>query len=145
MQRHHFANKVLSSQSCDFSSIHVWMWELDYKESWVPKNWCFWTVILKKNSWESLGLQGDPSNSSQRKSVLSVHCKDWCWSRNSNTLATRCEQLTHLKRPWCWERLKAGGERNDRGWDGWMTSVSQWTWIWINFRCWWWTARPGML
>ena len=47
-QRHYFANKVLSSQSSGFSSSHVWMWELDYKESWVPKNWCFWTVVLVK-------------------------------------------------------------------------------------------------
>ena len=59
--------------------------------------------------------------------------KDWCWSWNSNTLATGCEELTPLKRPWCWERLKAGGEGNDRGWDGWMASLTQWTWVWANF------------
>ena len=64
---------------------------------------------------ESLGLQGDPTNL-LRKSVLNMHWKDWCWSWNSNTLATWCEELTHLKRPWCWERLKAGGEGDDRGW-----------------------------
>ena len=56
-QRHHFVNKVLPSQDYGFSSGHVWMLELDYKESWVPKNWCFWTVVLEK-TWESLGLQG---------------------------------------------------------------------------------------
>ena len=59
---------------------------------------------------ESLGLQGDPTSPSWRKSVLNIHCKDWCWSWSSNTLATWCEELTHWKRPWCWERLKAGGE-----------------------------------
>ena len=64
-----------------------------------------------------------------RKSVLSVHWKDWCWSWNSNTLATSCKKLTHWKRPWCWERLKAG-EGDDRGWDGWMASLTQWTWVW---------------
>ena len=55
------------------------------------------------------------------------HWKDWCWSWSSNTLATWCEKLTHLKRHWCWERLKAGGEGDDRGWDGWMASPTQWT------------------
>ena len=64
-----------------------------------------------EDSWESLGLQGDPTSPSSRKSVLNIHWKDWCWSWNSNTLATWCEELTHLKRPWCWERLKAGGRR----------------------------------
>ena len=64
---------------------------------------------------------------------------------NSNTLATWCEELTHLKRPWCWERLRAGGEGDDRGWDGWMASPIQWTWVWVNSGSWWWTGRPGML
>ena len=71
--------------------------------------------------------------------------QDWCWSWNSNTLATWWEDLTHLKRPWCWERLKVGGEGDDRRWDGWMESLTQWTWVWVNSRCWWWTGRPGML
>ena len=71
-----------------------------------------------EDSWESLGLQGDPTSPSSRKSVLNIHWKDGCWSWNSNTLATWCEELTHWKRPWCWERLKAGGEGDDRGWDG---------------------------
>ena len=62
-----------------------------------------------------------------RRSVLGVHWKDWCWSWNSNTLATWCEEVTHWKRPWCWERLKAGGEGDNRGWDGWMASSTQWT------------------
>ena len=66
------------------------------------------------------------------KSVLSIHWKDWCWSWNANPLATWCEELTHLKRPWCWEGLKAEGEGDDRGWDGWMASPTQWTWVWVN-------------
>ena len=60
-------------------------------------------------------------------------------------LATWCEELTHLKRPWCWKRLKVGGEGDKRGWDGWMASLTQWTWVWVNSRSWWWTGRPGML
>ena len=62
-----------------------------------------------------------------------------------NTLATWCEELTHWKRPWCWERLKVGGEGDDRGWDGWMASLTQWTWVWVDSGSWWWTERPGVL
>ena len=68
---------------------------------------------------------------------------DWSW--NSNTLATWCEELTHLKRPWCWERLKAGGEGDDSGWDGGIVSLTQWTWVWAISGSWWWTGRPGVL
>ena len=63
-QSHHFADKDPSSQSYGFSSSHVWIWELDYKEGWVWKNWCFWTVVFGEDSWESLGLQGDPTSPS---------------------------------------------------------------------------------
>ena len=118
--------------------------ELDCEESWVPKNWCFWTVVLGK-TLESLGLQGDPTSPSWRRSVLGVHWKDWCWSWNSNTLATSCEELTHWKRPWCWERLGAGGEGDDGTWDGWMASLTQWSWVWVISGSWWWTGRSGML
>ena len=79
------------------------------------------------------------------KSILNIHWKDWCWSWNSNTLATWCKELTHWKRPWCWERLKAGGEGDDRGWDGWMASPTQWTWVWVASGSWWWTGKPGVL
>ena len=74
------------------------------------------------DSWESLGLQGDQTSQSSRKLVLNIHWKDWCWSWNSSTLATWCEELTPWKRLWCWERMKAEGEENDRGWNGWMAS-----------------------
>ena len=93
-----------------------------------------------EDSWESLGLQGDPTSPSWRRSVLGVHWKDPCWSWNSNTLTTWCKELTHLKRPWCWERLRAGREGVDRGWDGWMASPTQWTWVWVDSRSWWWTG-----
>ena len=78
-------------------------------------------------------------------SVLGVHWKGWCWCWRSSPLATSCEELTHWKRPWCWERLKAGGEGDNRGWDGWMVSLTRWTWVWVNSRSWWWTGRPGVL
>ena len=98
-----------------------------------------------EDSWESLRLQGDQTSQSERKSVLNIHWKDWCWSWNSNTLATWGEELTRLKRPWCWERLKAGGEREYRGWDGWMVSPTQQTWVWVRSGSWWWTGKPGVL
>ena len=65
-------------------------------------------------------------------SVLGVHWKDWCWSWNSSTLVTSCDELTHWKRLWCWEGLGAGREADDRGWDGWMPSTTRWTWLWAN-------------
>ena len=71
-----------------------------------------------EGSWESLGQQGDQASQSKRKSVLNIHWKDWYWSWNSNTLETRCGELTHLKRPWCCERLRAGGKGDDRWLDG---------------------------
>ena len=77
-----------------FSSHHVWMWELDYKESWALKNWCFWIVVLEKTLESPLDCKGDQTSQSQRKSVLNSHWKDWCWSWNSSNLATWCEELT---------------------------------------------------
>ena len=62
-----------------------------------------------------------------------------------NSLATSCKELIHWKRPWCWERLGAGREGDDRGWDSWMASPTRWSWVWVNSRSWWWTGRPGML
>ena len=97
-----------------------------------------------EDSWESLGLQGDPTSPSEKRSVLGVHWKDWCWSWNSSTLAS-CKELTHWKRLWCWEWLRAGGEGDDRGWDGWMASPTRWMWVRVNSGSWWWTGRSGML
>ena len=73
-----------------------------------------------------------------------IHWKDLGWSWNFNTLAMWCEESTHWKRPWCWQRLKAGGEGDDRGWDGWMASPTGWTWVWGGYRSWWWTGKPGV-
>ena len=108
-------------------------------ESWTIKKAECWRMMLLncgigKDSWASLALQGDSTSPSKRRSVLSVHWKDWCWSWNANTLATNywCEELTHLKRPWCWERFRTGGEGDNRGWDGCMASPTRWTWVWIS-------------
>ena len=145
-QRHYFANRCPSSEGYNFSSSHVWIWVLDYKESKMSaKELMLLNCGVGKDSWESLGLPGDPTCPSLSKSVLNIHWKDWCWSWNSNNLPTWCEKLTNLKRVWCWERLKVGGEGDERGWDDWMASPTQWTWVWVNYRSWWWTGRPGVL
>ena len=98
-----------------------------------------------EDSWESLGLQGDPTSPFWRRSALGFLWKEWCYSWNSSILATSCEVLTHWKRLWCWEGLGAGGEGDDRGWDGWMASPTRWAWVWVNSGSWWRTGRPGML
>ena len=116
------------SQSYGFSSGRVWMWELDYKESWVLKNWCFWTVVLEKTLESPLDCK--KSNQSILKEISPAYSLEGLILKlKLNTLATWCEELTHLKRPWCWERLKAGGEGDNRGWDGWMASRTQRTWV----------------
>ena len=99
-QRHYFANKGPSNQGYGFSSSHVWMWELDYKESWAPKNWCFWTIVLEKSFESPLDCK-----------EISPECllEGLMLKLKLQYFATWCEELTHLKGPWCWERLKAGG------------------------------------
>ena len=120
--------------------VRVGLWRRLSTEKWMLLN-----CGVGEDTWESLGLQGNPTGPSQRRSVLGVHWKDFCWSWNSNTLATSCKELTHWKRPWCWEGLGAGGEGDNRRWDGWMASLTQWTWIWVNSGSCWWTGRPGVL
>ena len=86
-----------------------------------------------------------PTSPFWRRSTLGFLWKEWCYSWNSSTLATSCKELTHWKRLWCWEGLGAGGEGDDRGWDGWMASRTRWTWVWMNSGRWWWTGRPCVL
>ena len=126
-QRHYFADIGPSSQSYSFSSSHVWMWELDHQEGWALKIWCFRIAVLKTLESHLDCKEIKPVNP-KGNPTLNIHWKDWSWSWNSNTLATGCEELTHWKRPWCWERLKAG-EGDDRGQDGWVALPTQWT-VW---------------
>ena len=114
-----------------FASSHVWMWELDYKESWVPKNWCFWTVVLKKTLENPLDYKIKPVIPKGNQSWIFIGRTD-SEAETPITLATWCEELTPWKRPRCWERLRAGGEGDDRGCNGWMASLTQWTWVWAN-------------
>ena len=120
------------------------MWELDYKKSWAPKNWCFRTVVLEKTLESPLDC----------KEIQPVHSEgDQPWDffgRNDAKGETPVIWPPHVK-SWlignslCWEGLRAAGEGDDRGWDGWMASLTRWTWVWVNSRSWWWTGRPGVL
>ena len=119
------------------------MWELDYEESWVQKNWCFWTVVLEKTLESPLDC----------KEIQPVYPKDQSWVFIGRTdveaetliIGNLMRRADSFERTWLWERLKTGGEGNDRGWDGWMASLTLWTWVWVNSRSWWWAGRPGML
>ena len=121
---------------------------LDHNEGWMSKNWCFQSVVLEKTVetvWSPWVPWTARSNQSILESALTAHWKGWCWSWSSNTLATWWQEPTHWKRSWCWERLKARGEAGDRGWDGWMASLTQQTWVWANSGRQWRTRKPGML
>ena len=130
-RRHYFVSKVRLVKAMVFPVVMYGC------ESWAIKKteclrtdtfelWC-WRRLLRV-PWTTRGS----NQSILKRSVLGVHWKDWCWSGNSNTLATWCEELIHLKRPRCWERLRTGGEGDDGGWDGWMASPTQWTWVWVD-------------
>ena len=143
-QRYYFPDKVPSNQSYGFSSSHVWMWELDHEESWAPKNWCFWTVVLEKTLESLLDCK-------DIKPVNPKGNQSWIFTGRTD-VKLKLQYFGHLmrrtdslERPWCWERLKAGGEGDNRGWDGWVASPTWQTWVWVNSGSWWWTGRPGVL
>ena len=124
-------DKGPSRQSYGFSSSHVWTWELDHKEGWVPKNWCFQTVVLEK-TLES------PLNSKETKPVNPKGNQTWIFigktDAEAEVLIIGCLmwRANSLEKTLCWERLRAGGEGDDRGWDGWIASLTQWRWIWAD-------------
>ena len=117
-------------------------WTIKKTECWridAFELWC-WRRLLRV-PWSARRS----NQSILKRSVLGIHWKDWCWSWSSNTWATWCKELTHLRRPWYWERLRAGGKGDDKGWDSCMASPSQWTWVWVNSGSWWWTGKPEVL
>ena len=143
--RHYFADKGLSSQSYDFSSSHVCMWELDYKESWVLMNGCFWIVVLEKTLVSPLDC----------KEINPVHPKgnqSWIFTGRTNAEVEAPilwppdgKSCITGKDPDVEKEVKQGGEGDDRGWDGWMASPTQWTWVWTSSGTWWLTGKRGML
>jgi len=130
-------------KSCGFSGSHVWMWKLDYKENWVIKNCCFWTVVLEKKTLES------PLNCKEIQPVHPKGNQSWIFigRTDAETLILWPPDAKNwlIWKDWCWERLKAGGEGDNRGWDGWMASLTLWTWVWASSRSWWRTRKPGVL
>ena len=144
-QRHYFANKGSSSQGYGFSSSHVRMWELDCNDSWALKNWCFWTAVLEK-TLES------PLDSKEIQPVYPKGYQSWVFIGRTDVEAETptvwppdVKNWLNQKILWCWEWLEVEGEGDDRGWDGWMASATQWTWVWADSRSWWWTGWPRML
>ena len=120
------------------------MWELDCEEGWAPKNWCFWTVVLEKTLESPLDC----------KEIQQVHSEgDQSWlffGRNDAKAETPVLWPSHMKSWLIGKDSDAGRDwgqekGTDRGWDGWMTSPTWWTWVWVNSESWWWTGRPGML
>ena len=117
-------------------------WTIKQAEHWRTdafELWC-WRRLLRVSWTARISNQSILQEMSPGCSLEGLMLK-----LKSNTLATWGKELTHLKSPWCWERLRAGGEGDDRGWDGWMASLMWWTWVWVSFGSWWWTGRPGML
>ena len=143
-QRHYSVNKGPSSQGYGFSSSHVWMWEWDYKESWVLKNWCFWTVMLEK-TLES------PLHYKEIQPVQHKGNQSWVFiGRTDVEGETPIFWPPYVKSWLIWKDADVGKvegwrRRGYRRWDGWMASPTQWTWVWVNSRSWWWTGRPSML
>ena len=142
-QRYYFANKCPSSQCYGFSRSHIWTWELDYKESIKRIDafelWC-WRELLRV-PWTARR-----SNQSILKEISPEYSLEGVMLKlKLQYFGHPMRKLTYLKRPWCWERLKAGGEGDDKGWDGWMASLTLWTWVWASSRSWWWTGKPGVL
>ena len=143
-QRHYFAGKGPSSQSYCFSRSHVWMWELDHKDNWVPKNWCFWTVVLEKTLENPLDCEN----------IQPVHPKgyqSWIFIGKTDAEAeTPIVWPPNAKNWLIWKdpdakRVKARGEGDVRGGDVWMASSTQWTWVWVSSLRWWRTGKPDVL
>ena len=112
------------------------MWELDYKESWVPKNWCFWTVVLEKTLESPLDCKMKPVNRKGNQSWRFIGRID-AEAEAPKLWPPDAKRQFLRKKPWYWERLKAGGKEGDRGWDGWIASSTQWTWVWARSGRWW--------
>ena len=121
------------------------MWELDHKD-WAPKNWCSWTVVLDKPlrvPWTA--RRSNQSILKEINSEYSVEGLGLGLKMKLKYFGHVMQGPTHWKRPWYWERFKAGGEGGNRGRDGWMASPTQWRWSWANSQRWWRTAKPGVL
>ena len=143
-QRHYFSSKYPSSQGYGFPSSHVWMWELDYKESWALKNWCFWTVVLEK-------ILESPWDSKEIQPVIPKGNQSWILLEGL-MLKLKLQYFGHLmqrtdplEKTLMLGMTEGRGEGDNRGLDDWMASSTQWPWVWVSSRSWWWTGKPGVL
>ena len=144
-QRHHFANKDPHSQSYGFSSSYIRMWELDHKEVWALKKWCFQIVVLEE-TLES------PVDSKEIKPVNPKRNQPWIFIGRSDAKAEAPILWPPDAKNWLigkdpdagkdWRQREKGA---DREWDGWMASLTKWTWVWPSSGSWWWTGKPGIL
>ena len=120
------------------------MWELDYIESWAPDNWCFWTVVLE-NTLEN------PLDYKEIKPVNPKGNQSWIFTGRTDAKAEMPilwppdVKTDSLEKTLMLGKLKAGGEGDDRGWDGWIASLTWWTRVWVRSRSWWWTGKPDVL
>ena len=140
-QIHHFPNKGPYSQSYDFSCSHVWIRELDHKEGWALRNWCFWSVVLEKTLESLLDCK-------EIKLVNSKGNQPWIFIERTDTEAeTPILWPPDVKNWLIGEDPDVGKDwrQEDKGWDGWMASPTQWTWVWASSGSWWWTGKPGVL
>ena len=142
-QRHYFASRGPYCQSYGFSGSHIWMWELDHKEGWALKTWCFWIVVLEKTLESPLDCK-----ESKLVNIKEINPE---YSFEGLMLKLKFKYLCHLmwrtdsfEKTLMKERLKAG-EGDDSAWDSWTASPTQWIWIWVNSGRWWRTGKPGVL
>ena len=144
-QRNHLLTKVHIVKAMVFLVVmyRCEIWTIKKIERWridAFQLWC-WRRLLRM-SWTA--------RRSNQSVLKEISPEDWILEGlrlklKLQYLATCCEEVTHWKRPWCWERLKAGGEGGDRGWDGQMASPTRWTLVWATSGSWWWTGEPGVL
>ena len=143
-QRHYFSNKGPSSQSCGFSSSHVCMWELGYKESWAPKNWCFWTVVLEKTLESPLDCkeihQSIPKEISPEYSLEGLTLK-----LKLQYFGHLIQRTDSLEKPLMLGKIEGGRRRQQQRMRWLDASPTQWTWVWVNSRSWRWAGSPGVL
>ena len=141
-QRHYFADKALDSQTCGFSSSHVWTWELDNKKGWAPKNWCLQTVVLEKTLESPLD-----SKEIQPVNPKGNQCRIFVGRTDAKALIfwPLMQRSDSLEKSLMLGQIEGRRRRGIRGWDGWMASSMQWTWTWANFRRWWGTGKPDVL
>ena len=144
-QRHYFANKSPSSQGYGFSGSHLWMWELNYKESWALKSWCFWTAVLEKTL-------GSPLNCKEIQPVHPKGDQSWVFTGGTDVEAETPILWPSDEKNWLiWKDPDVGKDwrweekGTIRDWDDWMASPTRWRWVWVNSGSWWWTGKPGVL